>query len=355
MRIWLDPDKVAAHNLTAGEVVAALQAQNVQVSSGVLGQPPVPQPGAFQLNVQTLGRLTDPAQFADIIVKSDNAGPGHPGQRYRPGGAGRAGLRLEPATSTTAGRPCRCSSTSSPAPTRCPRRSTCTTPWPSCPNRSRRGMRYDIVYDTTGFIAQSVHEVLVTILEAVALVVVVVILFLQTWRASVIPIIAIPVSLVGTFAVLAALGFSLNNLSAVRPGAGGRHRGGRRDRGGGERRAQPPSRADSARGGRAPDDGRGGRRAGRHRADAVRGVHPVGVHLGISGQFFRQFAVTIAASTVISCFVSLTLSPALCAILFKPHVHACRPPTAAGPPASVAPSSTASIAPSSGCRTGSGG
>ncbi len=94
MRIWLDPDKVAAHDLTAGEVIAALQAQNVQISSGVLGQPPVPQPGAFQLNVQTLGRLVDPAQFADIIVKTDAAGRITRVARHRPGRAGRAGLRL---------------------------------------------------------------------------------------------------------------------------------------------------------------------------------------------------------------------------------------------------------------------
>jgi hydrophobe/amphiphile efflux-1 (HAE1) family protein len=316
MRVWLDPDKVAAHSLTAGEVVAALQAQNVQVSSGVLGQPPVPQPGAFQLNVQTLGRLIDPKQFADIVIKSDASG-----RITRVADIGRVELGAQdygsngyldvldavpllvyqqPGSNALA---------------------TAQHIHAAMADLSKEfpeGLRYDIVYDTTGFIAQSVHEVLTTILEAVALVVVVVIVFLQTWRASIIPIVAIPVSLVGTFAILAALGFSLNNLSlfglvlAV---------------------------------GIVVDDaivvvenvernlrlGLSPREAAHRTMDEVGGALiaialtlcavfiPSAFIAGISGQFFRQFAVTIAASTVISCFVSLTLSPALCAILFKPH------------------------------------
>jgi len=316
MRVWLDPDKVAAHSLTAGEVVAALQAQNVQVSSGVLGQPPVPQPGAFQLNVQTLGRLIDPKQFADIVIKSDASG-----RITRVADIGRVELGAQdygsngyldvldavpllvyqqPGSNALA---------------------TAQHIHAAMADLSKEfpeGLRYDIVYDTTGFIAQSVHEVLTTILEAVALVVVVVIVFLQTWRASVIPIVAIPVSLVGTFAVLAALGFSLNNLSlfglvlAV---------------------------------GIVVDDaivvvenvernlrlGLSPREASHRTMDEVGGALiaialtlcavfiPSAFIAGISGQFFRQFAVTIAASTVISCFVSLTLSPALCALLFLPH------------------------------------
>ena len=181
-----------------------------------------------------------------------------------------------------------------------------------------QGLKYDIIYDTTTFIAQSVREVVRTIIEAVALVVVVVILFLQTWRASVIPIVAIPISLVGTFTVLAAFGLSLNNLSlfglvlAV---------------------------------GIVVDDaivvvenvernlrlGLSPREAAHKTMDEVGGALiaialtlcavfvPSAFISGISGQFFRQFAVTIAASTIVSAFVSLTLSPALCALLFKPH------------------------------------
>ncbi len=317
MRIWLDPDKVAAHNLTAGEVVSALQAQNVQVASGVLGQPPVPQPGAFQLNVQTQGRLVDPAQFANVIIKSDPNG-----RITRVSDIGRVELGAQDYGSNGY------LDTSDAVPIivyQQPGSNALATAerihgaMETLSQSFPAGLKYDIVYDTTGFIAQSVHEVLVTILEAVALVVVVVILFLQTWRASIIPIVAIPVSLVGTFAVLAALGFSLNNLSlfglvlAV---------------------------------GIVVDDaivvvenvernlrlGMTPREAAHRTMDEVGGALvaialtlcavfiPSAFISGISGQFFRQFAVTIAASTVISCFVSLTLSPALCAILFKPHV-----------------------------------
>jgi HAE1 family hydrophobic/amphiphilic exporter-1 len=316
MRIWLDPEKVAARNLTAGEVVAALQAQNVQVSAGMLNQPPVPAPGAFQLNVETQGRLTDPAQFGDIVIKTDYAGRvtrvrdiarvelaaldysanGYLNERpavpivifQQPGSNALATSQVLQATMKTLSKD-----------------------FP-------QGLQYTIIYNPTEFIAQSVNEVIKTIFEAVALVVVVVILFLQTWRASVIPIVAIPVSLIGTFAVLAAVGFSLNNLSlfglvlAV---------------------------------GIVVDDAivvvenveRNLRKGMSPREAAHRTMDEVGTALlaialtlcavfipsafisGISGQFFRQFAVTIAASTVISCIVSLTLSPALCALLFKPH------------------------------------
>ena len=322
MRVWLDPDKVAAHNLTAGEVVAALQAQNVQVSSGVLGQPPVPQPGAFQLNVQTQGRLIDPAQFGNIIVKSDAQG-----RVTRINDIGRAELgaqdygsngyldRLEAVPLLIYQQPgSNALSTAQHVHAAMAELSKSFPP----------GLRYDIVYDTTGFIAQSVHEVLVTIIEAVALVVVVVILFLQTWRASVIPIVAIPVSLIGTFAVLAALGFSLNNLSlfglvlAVGIVVD-------------DAIVVVENVERNIRAGLSP-------RAAAHRTmDEVGGALiaialtlcavfvPSAFISGISGQFFRQFAVTIAASTVISCFVSLTLSPALCALLFRPHAaHATR-------------------------------
>ena len=191
MRIWLDPDKVAAHDLTPDEVVAALQAQNVQVSAGVLGQPPVASPSAFQLNVQTLGRLTDPAQFADIIIKSDGNG-----RVTRLRDIGRAELGAldygangyldtrdavpilifqQPGSNALA---------------------TATGVRAAMEQLSQRfpqGVRYDIVYDTTTFISESIHEVVKTILEAVGLVVVVVIVFLQTWRASIIPIVAIPI------------------------------------------------------------------------------------------------------------------------------------------------------------------
>jgi hydrophobe/amphiphile efflux-1 (HAE1) family protein len=316
MRIWLDPDKVAARALTAGDVVAALQAQNVQVSAGVLGQPPVPAPGAFQLNVQALGRLTDPAQFGDIIVKSDGAGRV---TRVRDIGRVELGAQDYGANGYL--------DTRNAVPLlvfQQPGSNALATAdhvratMQELSQQFPQGLKYDIVYDPTRFIAESVQEVVKTILAAVALVVVVVIVFLQTWRASVIPIVAIPVSLIGTFATLAALGFSLNNLSlfglvlAV---------------------------------GIVVDDaivvvenvernlrrGMSPREAAHRTMDEVGGALiaialtlcavfvPAAFISGISGQFFRQFAVTIAASTVISCLISLTLSPALCALLFQPH------------------------------------
>jgi HAE1 family hydrophobic/amphiphilic exporter-1 len=316
MRIWLDPDKVAAHDLTAGEVVAALQAQNVQVSAGILGQPPLPQPGAFQLNVQTLGRLTDPAQFADIIVRTDAdgrvtrvrdigrvelGGQDYGSNSYLDTQQAAALLVFQQPGSNALATAQEIYATMRALSAQFP-----------------QGVQYRIAYDTTGFVAQSIEEVVKTIFEAVGLVVIVVILFLQTWRASIIPIVAIPISLVGTFAVLSAFGFSLNNLSlfglvlAV---------------------------------GIVVDDaivvvenvernlrlGLTPRQAAHRTMDEVGGALvaialtlcavfiPTAFISGISGQFFRQFAVTIAASTVISCAVSLTLSPALCALLFKPH------------------------------------
>jgi HAE1 family hydrophobic/amphiphilic exporter-1 len=316
MRVWLDPDRVTARRLTAGDVLAALRAQNVQVASGVLNQPPVPTPGAYQLNVETQGRLIEPSQFANIIVRTDPDGRvtrlrdvarvelgaqdyganGYLDEReavpiliyQRPGSNALA----------TADRVIKAMEELSRS-------------FPS-------GMRYDIVYNPTEFIAESVHEVIKTIFEAIALVVLVVILFLQTWRASIVPILAIPVSLIGTFAVLSALGFSLNTLSlfglvlAI---------------------------------GIVVDDaivvvenvernlrlGLSPREATRRTMDEVGGALiaialvltavfiPAALVPGISGQFFRQFAVTIATATVISLLVSLTLSPALCALLFKPH------------------------------------
>ena len=318
MRIWLDPDRIASRGMTAGEVVAALRSQNVQVASGVLNQPPVPVQGAFQLNIETQGRLIDPRQFSNIVVRTDPDGRvtrvrdigrvelaaqdygtnGYLDERVavpllifqRPGSNALATAERIMATMKEL---------SASFPT---------------------GLQYDIVYNPTEFIAESVNEVIKTIFEAVALVVIVVILFLQTWRASIVPIVAIPVSLIGTFTVLAAMGYSLNTLSlfglvlaigivvddAI---------------------VVVENVERNLRAGMSP------REASHRTMDEVGGALiaialvltavfiPAAFVSGISGQFFRQFAVTIAAATVISCFVSLTLSPALCALLFKPHDH----------------------------------
>ncbi len=210
MRVWLDPDRLQSLGLTAGDVVTALQGQNVQVASGVLNQPPVTQPGAFQIAVQTLGRLADPNEFANIVVKQtetavvrvkdvakvDLAALDYTTNSYldrdpaiglgifqRPGSNALAAAKQVQATMDQLAK--------------------------SFPP----GLKHTIIYNPTEFIQQSVDAVTETIGEAVILVVLVVILFLQTWRAAIIPLVAIPVSLIGTFFVMAMFGFSLNNLS----------------------------------------------------------------------------------------------------------------------------------------------
>ncbi len=316
MRIWLDPERIAARGMTAGEVVAALRAQNVQVSAGVLNQPPVPRAAAFQLNIEALGRLQDTRQFENIIVRNDpdgrvtrirDIGRVELGaQDYNTNGYLDAHAALPVLVFQRPG--------SNALATAELIKST----MQRLSHNFPPGLRYDIVYNPTDFIQQSVDAVVHTIFEAVVLVVLVVILFLQTWRASIIPIVAIPISLVGTFAVLAAMGYSLNNLSlfglvlaigivvddAI---------------------VVVENVERNLRNGMSPRD------AAHETMDEVGGALiaialvlsavfiPAAFIPGISGQFFRQFAVTIAATTIISCFVSLTLSPALCALLFKPH------------------------------------
>ena len=179
------------------------------------------------------------------------------------------------------------------------------------------GVDYEIVYDPTQFVRASIKAVVRTLLEAIALVVLVVILFLQTWRASIIPLVAVPVSIIGTFAVLLPARLLDQRAEPVRPGARHRHRGGRRDRGGGERRAQHRGRALSP------------REATYQAMKEVSGpiiaialvlvavFVPLAFISGLSGQFYKQFALTIAISTVISAINSLTLSPALAALLLQ--------------------------------------
>jgi HAE1 family hydrophobic/amphiphilic exporter-1 len=211
MRVWLDPDLAAARGLTAGEMVAALRENNLQVASGVLSQPPVPTPGAFELNVQTLGRLVSPEQFGNIVVKT---GAERRTTRVRD----IARVELGAQSYTTNGY----LDTSAALPILIFQR-----PGSNALETARQvidaveqmaaafpeGVGFDIIYNPTRYIAESIDEVYTTIFEAVILVILVIVVFLQTWRAALIPIIAIPISLIGTFAVMAAFGFSLNNLS----------------------------------------------------------------------------------------------------------------------------------------------
>ena len=210
MRIWLDPDRLQSVGLTAGDVVTALQGQNVQVASGVLNQPPMDKPGAFQISVQTQGRLADPDEFGNIVVKQtanavvrvkDVATVELAAQDYSTNSyldrdpAIAIGIFQRPGSNAL---------------------STAKAIEKTMEDLSKRfppGLKYTIVYNPTQFIQQSVDAVESTIGEAIVLVVLVVILFLQTWRAAVIPIVAIPVSLIGTFFVMSMFGFTLNNLS----------------------------------------------------------------------------------------------------------------------------------------------
>lgn len=316
MRLWLDPNKMSAHHLSAGDVVAAIQQQNAQVAAGQIGQPPVPKGQVFQFTMTTLGRLSEPEQFADIILKTDAAGRV---VRMRDVTRIELGAQDYDQSCTLDGRPSVALSIYQlPGSNALKVAGLVKTKMQELKRSFPDDLDYAIVYDTTPFITESIHEVRQTLLDAVLLVALVVLLFLQNWRSAVIPLVAVPVAVVGTFAVMAAMGFSLNNLTlfglvlAI---------------------------------GIVVDDaivvveaveyhvehGLTPREASIKAMSQVSGpVIAVGLVLssvfvpcafitGITGQFFRQFALTIATSTLISAFNSLTLSPALTAVLLRPH------------------------------------
>jgi hydrophobe/amphiphile efflux-1 (HAE1) family protein len=318
MRIWLDPEKVASRNLTASEVVAALRAANLQVAAGAINQPPASSPGAFTLSVHTLGRLSTTEEFENIVVRAEETG-----EVVRIKDIARvelgsqdytvnAYLSNKVATAVVLFQ--------RPGSNALATASAVKAEMEDIAKDFPPGVGYTIVYNPTDFIRYSIDAVVATFVEALILVVLVVILFLQTWRAAVIPIIAIPVSLVGSFMVMGALGISFNTLSlfglvlAI---------------------------------GIVVDDaivvvenverklaeGLSPKEAAHHTMDEVGGAIvaitatliavfvPTAFISGLQGTFYKQFAITIAASTAISCFVSLTLSPALAALLLKPHTH----------------------------------
>jgi hydrophobe/amphiphile efflux-1 (HAE1) family protein len=317
MRIWLDPDKVAANNLNAGEVLNALRAQNLQVSAGVLNQPPTHGNEAYQINVEALGRLSTPAEFDDIVVKSDSQG-----RVTRVRDIGRVEIGAADYGSTAFMDRSDASSLliyAQPGANSLAVEGEVLSTMKGLEHDFPQGLGYKIIYDPTIFIGKSVDEVITTIFVAILLVVGVVFIFLQNWRATIIPVVAIPVSLLGSFIVLYAFGISLNNLSlfglvlAVGIVVD-------------DAIVVVENVERNIRSGMSPTE------AAHRTMDEVAGALlsialtlcavfvPSAFLSGISGLFFRQFAVTIAASTIISCFVSLTLSPALCAVLFKEHV-----------------------------------
>ena len=316
MRIWLNPDRLAELGLTATDVVNAIEGQNIQVASGSLNQKPVPDPGAFQLAIETLGRLEDVRQFENIIVKTDQDGRV---TRVRDIARVELGAQdylsnayLDDKPATALG------IFQLPGSNALQTAAAVQRTMEELSQAFPAGLAYDIIYNPTQFIQQSVNEVIKTIFEAVALVVIVVILFLQTWRAAIIPIVAIPISLIGTFAIMAALGFSLNNLTLfglvlaigiVVDDAIVVVENVERNL----RRGLSPKEAAHL----TMDEVGGALIAIALVLSAV--FIPASLISGIQGEFYRQFAVTIAASTLISALVSLTLSPALCALLLKPH------------------------------------
>ncbi|WP_275788709.1 efflux RND transporter permease subunit [Pararhizobium gei] len=316
LRIWLDPEKLSAYSMTAGDVVQSLRDQNVQVSGGSIGGPPNPGNNAFQYTVTTEGRFSDARQFRYVIVKATESGrlvqlqdvarielgaKDYVTNSYLNGKAAVAmGIFSRPGTNALDAAE--------------EIKATMETLKKDFPP----GLEYTIVYNPTEFISESINEVYKTILEAAVLVAIVVLVFLQSWRTALIPIVAIPVSLIGTFALLLAFGFSLNMLTlfglvlAI---------------------------------GIVVDDaivvvenvernlakGMTPRQAAHVTMDEV-GTAVIAISLvliavfvptafipGISGQFYLQFAVTISVATAISALNSLTLSPALAALILRPH------------------------------------
>ncbi|CAN5234090.1 multidrug efflux RND transporter permease subunit AdeG [soil metagenome] len=317
MRIWLDPSKLAARSITTGEVIAAIREQNAQVAAGSIGAPPTPKATEFQLAVNTQGRLTTEEQFADIIVRADPSTGGL--IRVRDLGrvelsSGTYSLRSLLNNKEAAAIAIFQAQGSNALALSNNVRKTMERLKPDFPE----GMSYSIVYDPTRFVQTSIEKVVHTLIEAVLLVVLVVIIFLQTWRASVIPLLAVPVSIVGTFAFLLLLGYSINTLTlfglvlaigivvddaiVVVENA--------------ERNIEA---------GLSPHDAV--IKAMQEVSGPIIAIAlvfcavfvPLAFVPGLTGQFYKQFAVTIAISTVISAFNSLTLSPALCAILLRPH------------------------------------
>ncbi|MBX6312414.1 MAG: efflux RND transporter permease subunit [Isosphaeraceae bacterium] len=316
MRVWLDPEKMAARNLTASDVVAAVQQQNAQVAAGQIGQPPVPSGQVFQYTMSTRGRLSDAEEFGDMILRTDNTGRV---VRLRDVARIDLGAQSYDQTCTLDGQPSVALSVyQRPGSNALQTARLVRDKMEELKVRFPHGLDYAIVYDTTPFILESVNEVFKTLRDAVILVAVVVLLFLQNWRSAIIPLVAVPVAIIGTFAVMAGLGFSLNNLTlfglvlaigivvddAIVVVEAVEHH---------------------------IEEGLAPREATVRAMSEVSGpVIAIGLVLsavfvpcafisGIVGQFFRQFALTIAASTLISAFNSLTLSPALAALLLKPR------------------------------------
>src|SRR3989441_5014721 len=316
MRLWLNPDKAAARNLTASDIVNAIREQNVQVAAGAIGQQPVTRPVDFELQINAKGRLISTEEFGQIIVRTGSNGEKtllKDVARIELS-AGSYSLRSLLNNKTAVALPIFQTPGANALELSASVRRTMEELKKNFPD----GVDYSVVYDPTVFVRHSIEAVVHTLLEATLLVVIVVLIFLQTWRASIIPLAAVPGSVIGTFAVMLALGFSINNLSlfglvlaigivvddaiVVVENV--------------ERNiALGLSPVDAA------------KRAISEVTSPIVATAlvlwaafvPTAFISGLTGQFYKQFAITIAISTVISAFNSLTLSPALCAVLLKEH------------------------------------
>ncbi|HEX5445325.1 MAG TPA: efflux RND transporter permease subunit, partial [Pirellulales bacterium] len=323
MRIWLDPEKMAYRGITTADVQRTIEQQNTQVAAGQIGQPPIASGQAFQFTMSTMGRLINVEQFADMILKTDPEGRF---VRLRDVAEVDLGALVYNQTCTLDGQPSVALSIYQlPGSNALDVAGAVREKMEDLKSRFPDGVDYAIVYDTTPFIEESINEVFNTLRDAVALVAIVVLLFLQNWRSAIIPLVAVPVAVIGTFAVMAAMGFSLNNLTlfglvlaigivvddAIVVVEAVEHH---------------------------IEHGLSPREATLLAMEQVSGpVIAVGLVLsavfipcafisGITGQFFRQFALTIAVSTIISAFNSLTLSPALTALLLRTREKGSAPP-----------------------------
>ncbi len=316
MRLWLNPEKLASRNITAGDFVDAVKEQNVQVAAGIIGGAPLP-PGTaqFQYTVNTQGRLVDPKQFGEIIIKT-----GKDGSLTRVKDVARIELGAADYSTTThfnglpaVGMPV----FQLPGSNSIATANAIYVKMEELKKSFPKGVSYSIPYDTTIFVRDSIKDVVRTLFEAIGLVAIVVLVFLQSWRASIVPLLAIPVSLIGTFAVMSVFKFSLNNLSLF-----------------GLVLAIGIVVDDAIvvvenvdrwiEHGLSPRDA--SYKAMEEVTPAIIAIAfgltavfvPVAFISGITGQFYRQFALTISFSTLLSAFNSLTLSPALAALILKP-------------------------------------
>jgi hydrophobe/amphiphile efflux-1 (HAE1) family protein len=317
MRLWLNPDEMAARSITAGDVVAAVKEQNIQVAAGVVGGPPLPkESSAFQYTLNAQGRLTDPSEFGDIVVKV-----GADGRVTRLKEIGRVELGAADYGTTVNydGHPSVALAVFQlPGTNAIDTANVIYAKMKELKKHFPPGVDYAIAHDTTPFVRESITDLIHTLLIAISLVALVVLVFLQSWRASLVPILAIPVSLVGTFAAMWLVGFSLNMLTlfglVLAIGI-----------------VVDDAIVVVENVQRWLDEGLRPRDAAFRAMDEVTpaviaiafGLSavfiPVAFIPGITGRFYQQFALTIAFSTLLSAFVSLTLSPALSALLLRPH------------------------------------